>query len=86
LRTLPILDVCALKPEQIVESVNLFDTMCVEQLLPLHQIDIDPIRKQLDEEFGRKVLGLAEPILIPGGPLELLRMKLSREPSIRGQK
>jgi hypothetical protein len=86
LTTMPILDVCALKPKQMREGVKIFDSMNGEQLLPLHQIDIDPIRKQLDEEFGRKVLGLPESILGPSGPLELLRMKLSREPSIRGQK
>ena len=42
--------------------------------------------KELDEKFARGVLGLAESILKPGGPLDVLRMKLSREPSIRGRK
>lgn len=60
--------------------------MSAQQLLPLHELDRDPIRKELDEKFARNVLGLAEPILIPDGPLEVIRMKLSREPSIRGQK
>lgn len=86
LQTLPILDVTALKPKQLAEAVKLFDTMSEQQLLPMHEIDMDLVRKDLDEKFARKVLGLAAPILIPGGPLEVLRMKLSREPSIRGQK
>lgn len=57
-----------------------------EQLLPLHEIDKDPVRKELDERFGREVLGLPESILQLGGALEVLRMKLAQEPSIRGNK
>lgn len=86
LQTLPILDVTALTPKQIDEAVRIFDAMSGQQLLPLHEIDKDATRKELDQQFARNVLGLAEPILIQNGPLELLRMKLSREPSIRGQK
>jgi len=86
LQTLPVLDVTALTPKQLAEAVKLFDSMSAQQLLPLHELDRDPIRKELDEKFARNVLGLAEPILIPDGPLEVIRMKLSREPSIRGQK
>ena len=46
----------------------------------------DGDREKLDEAFARNVLRLPEPILTSGGPLELLRMKLSKEPSIRGSK
>jgi hypothetical protein len=60
--------------------------MSGRQLLPLHEIDADSVRKELDEEFARNVLCLAAPTFASGGPLELLRMKLSREPSIRGHK
>ena len=67
-------------------AVKLFDDMGKRQLLPLHEIDTDPNRKELDERFARDVLKLAEPILIPDGPLELLRRKLNQEPSIRGAK
>lgn len=86
LHTLPILDVTALTPEQLAEVVKIFDDMQDKSLLPFHEIDLDPVRKELDERFARNVLGLDEKILASGGPLELLRMKLSREPSIRGQK
>lgn len=86
LETLPILDITALTPHQLSEAVKLFDATSNQELLPFHEIDHDPVRKELDEQFARNVLGLAAPILIPSGPLELLRMKLSREPSIRGQK
>lgn len=86
LQFLSVLDVTALKPKQLDEAVKLFDVMTGKELLPLHKIDEDPVRQELDEKFARNVLGLAAPILVSGGPVELLRMKLSREPSIRGQK
>ena len=86
LQTLPILDVTALEPKLLAEAVQLFDAMCEQPLLPLHKIDSDPVRKKLDEAFARNVLRLPEPILTSGGPLELLRRKLSQEPSIRGSK
>ena len=86
LHTLPILDVTDLEPRLLAEAVKLFDTMSEQPLLPLHELDRDPIRRELDEAFARNVLRLSEPILASGGPLELLRMKLSQEPSIRGSK
>ena len=86
LQTLPILDVTALEPKLLAEAVKLFDAMSAQPLLPLHKIDTDPVRKELDEAFARNVLRLPEPILTSGGPLELLRAKLSQEPSIRGSK
>jgi hypothetical protein len=86
LQTLPVLDVTALKPKQLAEAVALFDAMSGEPLLPLHEIDTDLVRRELDEKFARNVLGLAASIVTPGGALELLRMKMAREPSIRGAK
>jgi hypothetical protein len=86
LQTLPVLDVTTLTARQLDAAVTLFDAMCGQPLLPLHEMDTDPVRKELDAQFARRVLGLAEPILIQDGPLAILRMKLSREPSIRGQK
>jgi hypothetical protein len=44
------------------------------------------VRKELDEHFAREVLGLPEVIIQPGGALDVLRMKLALEPSIRGNK
>ena len=86
LHTLPILDVTALEPRLLAEAVKLFDSMSEQPLLPLHELDSDPVRKELDEAFARNVLRLPESILTSGGPLALLREKLSREPSIRGSK
>ena len=86
LHTLPILDVTALEPKSLAAAVKLFDAMRKQPLMPLHKLDRDPIRRKLDEAFFRDVLRLPEPILASGGPLEVLRMKLSKEPSIRGSK
>ena len=80
------MDVAALKPKQLEKGARLFDEMCQKQLLPLHEIDKDPVRKELDERFAREVFGLPESMLEPGGALEVLRMKLALEPSIRGNK
>jgi len=86
LEHLPVWDVTALTPDQLKKAAKLFDVMCGKQLLPIHEIDKDPNRKELDERFAREVLGSSESIIQSGGPLELLRMKLAQEPSIRGNK
>jgi hypothetical protein len=86
LQDFPILDVTALKPKQLREAARLFDVMSRMDLLPLHEIDKDAVRKELDEKFAQEVLGLPASMLAPGAPLELLRMKLAREPSVRGHK
>ena len=86
LQTLPILDVTALKPRQLAKAVALFDAMSGLNLLPLHEIDKDPVRQELDNKFARDVLDLQAPMVKTGEPLELLRMKLAQEPSIRGAK
>ena len=86
LQGLHILDVTALKPKSLAAAATLFDQICKKPLLPLHQIDEDPTRKELDTKFARDVLGL--PIAFHGaeGALKLLRMKLAREPSVLGSK
>jgi hypothetical protein len=86
MQSMPLLDVTALKPKQLEKAAKFFDEICQKPLLPLHQIDKDTVRHELDEQFGREVLGLPASLFAPGGPLELLRMKLAQEPSIRGNK
>lgn len=83
---LPILNIAALTAQEIERAVKIFDETCEKPLLPFHKIDKDPVRKELDEKFGREVLGLPESVLAPGGALDVLRMKLAQEPSIRGNK
>ena len=86
LQSLSVLDITALKPAQINHAVKIFDDICHNELLPFHQIDSDKVREELDERFFREVLRLPAKLSQSGGPLDLLRMKLAREPSVRGQK
>ena len=86
LLTLPVLDVTALSTEQLQRAAKIFDETCKLPLKPLHELDIDENRKTLDRRFYGEVLGLPESILADGGPLDILRRKLCREPSIRGSK
>jgi len=86
LQTLPVLNVTALSPAQLSCAVKMFDSMCLRELLPIHEIDKDAVRRELDQRFANEVLGFPECVSAPGGPLELLRMKLAQEPSIRGNK
>lgn len=86
LQTLPVLDVTALSATQLKAAVQLFDAMSGLGLLPLHEIDKDPVRQKLDRCFALEVLRLPTSAVQPGGPLELVRMKLAQEPSIRGGK
>jgi len=83
LHTLPVLDVTALTADQLAEAGKLFDEFCEKPLMPVHEMVNDPIRKALDEQFITRVLGLPASLFVP---LELLRQKLSHEPSIRGGK
>jgi len=86
LQSMPTMDVSALKPAQLEKAAKLFDETSGKRMLPLHQIDKDTIRKELDEQFGREVLGLPASLFASGGPVEILRLKLAQEPSIRGNK
>ena len=86
LQTLPILDVTALDDAQLEAAARLFDDMNQLPLRPLHELDQDDNRKNLDRRFYGTVLGLDDAILDDGGPLDILRQKLCREPSIRGSK
>jgi hypothetical protein len=86
LQSLPVLNIMALSSKQLEAAVKLFDAMSGKELLPFHEIDHDPVRLELDERFAREVLGLPKSFYAVGGPLELLRMKLAQEPSIRGSK
>lgn len=83
LYTLPVLDITSLRPDQLTAAVALFDDMCEQPLKPVHQIADDPVRRELDERFVREVLDLPESFF---EPLDLLRRKLSKEPSIHGGK
>ncbi len=86
LQDLPILDVTSVTPKQLKTAAKIFDDLKHVTLLPVHQLDKDPARHKLDERFAVEVLGLTAGSVQPGGPLDLIRMKLAQEPSIRGGK
>ena len=86
LQDLPVLDVTAITPTQLKAAAKIFDDLKDEDLLPFHELDKDPARRQLDERFALEVLGLPAAAVQPGGAVELVRMKLAQEPSIRGGK
>jgi hypothetical protein len=82
----PILDVEKLNSETINEAVKLFDLFSDKQLLPIHEIANDENRRELDELFFGTVMGFPQSLISKNGPLDILRKKLSKEPSIRGGK
>ena len=86
LATLPVLDITALTPDQLETAAQIFDETCNLPLKPLHELHTDDNRKLLDRRFYSEVLGLPDSLLADNGPLDILRTKLSQEPSIRGSK
>jgi hypothetical protein len=86
LASLPVLDVECLTLEQLTAAVKIFDELKYEHLLPINEINHDPVRKKLDERFATQVLGLPAFWTQAGGVLALLRSKLSNEPAITGTK
>jgi hypothetical protein len=86
LPSLVVLDVGALSQSQLKAAVSLFDDLSKRPLRPIHELDVDPIRAELDTRFARDVLDLPTEVYATSGHLNLLRMKLAREPSVRGHK
>jgi hypothetical protein len=64
----------------------LFDEIATRDLRAVNELDRDPTREIIDREFLSGVLGISPSIVATGGPLDLLRRKMAREPSIRGSK
>ena len=83
---LPILNISSLTKTQLAKAVEIFDETCEKHLQPLHEMNKDPVRKELDDRFAHDVLGVPNTILQPDGPMDLLRKKLAQEPSVRGNK
>src|SRR5437899_3237315 len=86
LKTLPVLDVTKLTEAQLGAAEQVFKEIAIQDMLPMYQLDNDVVRRELDERFGREVLGLPASLFDVGGPIELLRRKLAAEPSVRGNK
>ena len=86
LATLPVVDVTALTPDQLQTAARIFDDTCQLPLKPLHELHLDDNRKLIDRRFYGEVLNLPDALLRDNGPLDILRVKLAQEPSIRGSK
>lgn len=86
LQDLPVFNVTALSPEQLKAAVKIFDDLKKKHLLPFFELDKDPVRQELDRRFAIEVLGLPSESAKPGGVLDILRIKLAKEPSVRGGK
>ena len=75
-----------LTSEQIAAAKAAFEDLRERRFLPFDQIDEDPARAELDRRMLVDVLHLPETLCEPGGPIDLLRRKLAREPQIHGGK
>lgn len=85
LRSLPTLDVRQLNQFQLTIAESIFHNLKLKRMLPFNQILDDPVRQELDRLLLSKILGLGEnthPEVHEG--LDLLRLKLCKEPSIHG--
>lgn len=83
---IPTLDTRALTDKQHAEAKRQFDLLRDERFLPFDQIDEDPVRAKLDRTILVNVLNLPGSLVEPGGPIDLIRRKLAREPQIHGGK
>jgi hypothetical protein len=80
------LDPMQLTEKQRNASAKLLAQRATTAMLPFNEIALDEARAKLDHEFLGEILGLPDELFGEGGPLDLLRQKLSAEPSIHGGK
>lgn len=80
------LDIAALTEPQLQAATKVFEKFANVPLSPIHEIDQDANRKALDRAIMVDVLGLPSSLHEDEGPMDLLRLKLAREPSIVGHK
>lgn len=86
LETLAVLDVTQLSDKQLAKAKSVFTKFTTLSLKPMHEIDGDKVRRDLDMDFLGGVLGMDNSLFKPHGPMAVLRAKLAAEPSIRGHK
>ena len=86
LTNLPVIDVKSLTSVQVAAAVQIFDDFCYKELLTIENLDLDPVRHELDRRFLSEIIGLPQDLLGPGGPVDLMRKKLCQEPSMTGRR
>lgn len=84
--TFPTLDFRGFTEKQREAARSAFVEVQRERLLPFDQLDEDPVRRLIDALLLEQVMELPKTLSAAGGPMERLRMKLAREPQIRGRK
>lgn len=82
IRTLPVLDVRQLTSDQLQACNTLFDQFRTRPMQPLHRVDRDSVRHDLDREFLSGILGWPASWFAPNSPWDIVRRKLAAEPSI----
>jgi hypothetical protein len=80
------LDPAGLSEDQLRDSAALLKSRASAAMRPFNEIDLDDARAELDRDFLGGILGLPDELFADGGAFELLRRKLSVEPSIAGAK
>jgi hypothetical protein len=80
------LDVDSLTSLQLDAAQQIFRRFAKQLMRPIHELSDDLVRREIDRAVMIELLGLPEELHAKDGPLELLRMKLSQEPSVTGHK
>jgi hypothetical protein len=73
LNAMPVLAVDSLEPEKLKALSDIYDKICKEEILPFPYMNIDPVRKAIDDVISQ-VLGLPD--------VTALRDMLAREPVV----
>ncbi|MFZ1641360.1 MAG: hypothetical protein WAV07_07955, partial [Candidatus Contendobacter sp.] len=74
--TMPVLDVRVLNDAQVSSLAAAYDALCDRELLALAKLNVDPVRRAMDEALS---VALGLPDLSP------LREMLAREPGLMGK-
>lgn len=71
--SMPVLNVTSLVPSQLQTLAAAYDRLSVQELMPIAQLDLDPVRRQIDAAIG-EALGIPD--------LSAIRELLAREPGL----
>jgi hypothetical protein len=86
LPNLAIYDFGKLTKAQLQRAGEIFEQFKSKPMRPFNEIDSDSVRHDIDKAALEDVFGIPARLLGDGGPIDLFRRKLAREPSIRGAK
>lgn len=74
--TMPVLDVRNLPDNTVRRLADAYERLCSKELMALAKLDVDPIRREIDESLSSS-LGLSD--------IKMLRQILAREPGLTGK-